>query len=153
MWRDTDSLFLSGGNNKKMRQFIDSCKKELCVEVEHQRIFKKFTNIKKKHYLGIDSATGEPIVKGMEGKKSDRPHWVTRVFEQFVQDFKDGGDPTININRAIGDLESRKVDPEDLKIFVTLSRDPAEYVSNTVQKRVGLSLGGKERRCHKLLQN
>ena len=33
----------------------------------------------------------------MEGKKSDRPQWVSRVFDQFVQDFRDGVDPTINI--------------------------------------------------------
>lgn len=29
----------------------------------------------------------------MEGKKSDRPQWVSRVFDQFVQDFRDGVDP------------------------------------------------------------
>jgi hypothetical protein len=33
----------------------------------------------------------------MEGKKSDRPQCVSSVFDQFVQDFRDGVDPTINI--------------------------------------------------------
>jgi DNA polymerase elongation subunit (family B) len=80
----------------------------------------------------------------MEGKKSDRPRWITRVFEQFVQDFKDAADPTSNIKRAVNDLESRRVDTEDLKIFVTLSKDPTEYAGNTVQKRVGLKLGAKK---------
>jgi DNA polymerase, archaea type len=141
---DTDSLFLSGASNESLQQFLKKCQRELAVEVDHQRTFSKFLNIKKKHYIGIDSVTGDPIVKGMEGKKSDRPRWVTRVFEQFVQDFRDGIDPRINIRRAIHELESRRVNPEDLKIFVTLSKDSAEYVSNTVQKRIGLHLGAKK---------
>jgi hypothetical protein len=41
-------------------------------------------------------------------------------------------------------LESRRVDPEDLKIYVTLSKEPAEYVANTVQRRVGLHLGARK---------
>jgi hypothetical protein len=94
--------------------------------------------------MGIDSVTGEVIVKGMEGEKSDKPSWVSHVFEQFVQDFKDGVDPRINIKRAIGVLESRRVDLEDLKINVSLSKDPAEYATNTVQKRVGLCFGAKK---------
>jgi DNA polymerase elongation subunit (family B) len=141
---DTDSLFISGASNASLQQFLNKSQQELAIEVEHQRTFSKFLNIKKKHYIGIDSATEEPIVKGMEGKKSDRPRWVTQIFDRFVQDFKDGKDPTINIRRAINDLESRRVNPEDLKIFVTLSKDPTEYVNNTVQKRVGLHSGARK---------
>jgi hypothetical protein len=37
------------------------------------------------------------------------------------------------------------VDPEDLKIYVSLSEDPAEYTTNTIQKRVGLYLGAEKR--------
>ncbi|MEP0826091.1 MAG: hypothetical protein HRF40_11455 [Nitrososphaera sp.] len=141
---DTDSLFLSAGSDESLQRFIDRCQQELGVEVEHQRTFRKFLNIKKKHYIGIDSSTGQPVVKGMEGKKSDRPRWVTRTFDQLVQDFRDGVDPTINIKRAIDDLESRRVAPDDLKICVTLSKDPAEYATNTIQKRVGLHVGAKK---------
>jgi DNA polymerase, archaea type len=144
---DTDSLFLvdGGRSNESLQDFINHCQQERGIEVEHQRTFSKFMSIKKKHYIGIDGVTGEAVVKGMEGKKSDRPRWVTRVFDQFVQDFKDCVvDPTTNIKKAIGDLESRRIDPEDLKIFVTLSKDPDEYVANTVQKRVGLYVGAKK---------
>jgi len=142
---DTDSLFLSGGSDESLQDFINHCQRERGIEVEHQRTFSKFMSIKKKHYIGIDSVTGEAVVKGMEGKKSDRPRWVSRAFDQFVQDFKEGTpDPTINIKKAISDLESRNVDPEDLKIYVTLSKDPAEYAANTMQKRVGLHLGAKK---------
>ena len=147
--RDTDSLFLLSkkeqSGNERLQDFINHCQRERSIKVEHQRTFNKFLSIKKKHYIGIDSLTGEAVVKGMEGKKSDRPKWVSRVFDQFVQDFKDGiPDPTINIKKAVSDLESGNVNAEDLKIHVRLSKDPAEYPNNTAQKKVGLCLGAKK---------
>jgi DNA polymerase, archaea type len=145
---DTDSLFLSdrrGEDNKNLLEFINQCHEERGIEVEHQRTFSKFLSIKKKHYIGIDSGAGQSIVKGMEGKKSDRPKWVGRVFDRFVQDFKDGIlDPTINVKKAISDLESGRVDAEDLKIYIRLSKEPAEYPNNSIQKRVALYLGAKK---------
>jgi DNA polymerase, archaea type len=144
---DTDSLFIldKERGNENLQNFINHCHQGRSIEVEHQRTFSKFLSIKKKHYIGIDSITGEAIVKGMEGKKSDRPRWVTRIFDQFVQDFKDGiVDPTINIKKAISDLESGRVDSEDLKIHVRLSKEPSEYPNNSIQKRVGLHLGSKK---------
>jgi DNA polymerase elongation subunit (family B) len=76
----------------------------LGVEVEHQRTFSKLLNIKKKHYIGIDGTTREPIVKGIEGKKSDRPQWVSRVFDQFVrQQFKKAIKSDALLSKHFGD--------------------------------------------------
>lgn len=47
-------------------------------------------------------------------------------------------------NYVAFDLESGRINPEDLKIYISLSKDPAEYPANTVQKRVGLYLGAKK---------
>jgi hypothetical protein len=89
------------------------------------------------------SETKQEVGKGMEGKKSDRPRWVSRVFDQFVRDFRDGVDPTINMKHAVDDLESRRVDPNDLKIFVILSKDPACYQGNHPNKIIVMQLGKK----------
>lgn len=32
-------------------------------------------------------------VVGMEGKKKDRPAWIDKVFDQFLEDFKTDTDP------------------------------------------------------------
>jgi len=145
---DTDSLLLlgkEGEGDERLQDFVNHCQRERSIEVEHQRTFSKFLSIKKKHYIGIDSVTGGAVVKGMEGKKSDRPKWVSRVFDQFVQDFKGGTvNPTINIKKATNDLESGRINPEDLRIYISLSKDPTEYAANNLQKRVGLYLGAKK---------
>ena len=63
---------------------------------------------------------GEAVVKGMEGRKSDRPMWVIHVIDQFVQDFLEGIiDPTINIKKAINDSESGRIHPEEELVGVT----------------------------------
>ena len=51
----------------------------------------------------------------MEGKKNDRPLWINKVFDQFLEDFKVGIDPTVNLRAAIRDLEQGRTDPELLK--------------------------------------
>lgn len=48
----------------------------------------------------------------MEGKKSDRPQWVSRVFDQFVQDFRDDVDLTINI--LLLQLRSEHIDKKTI---------------------------------------
>ena len=43
--------------------------------------------LSKKHYIGIQ-ADGKVIIKGMEGKKRDRPPFFNQVLSQLVDDYK-----------------------------------------------------------------
>lgn len=52
----------------------------------------------------------------MEGKKSDRPIWINKVFDQFLKDFKEDRDATVNLKAAINDLDQGRIDPELLKL-------------------------------------
>jgi len=79
----------------------------------------------------------------MEGKKNDRPLWVNRVFDQFLEDFKADIDPTVNLRAAINDLEQGRIDPELLKIRVKLAKDPADYAVNNPNKKIGMLLRAK----------
>ena len=142
---DTDSLFLDGGNDSSgnlMQHFISECKEKVGVDVEHSITFVKAAIIKKKHYFGLTDR-GEIKVVGMEGKKNDRPTWINKVFEQFLEDFKEDRDPTINLRAAINDLESGKIGPELLKVRVKLAKDPADYAVNNPNKKIGMLLGAK----------
>jgi DNA polymerase I len=141
---DTDSLFLNGDDSDGSRiyHFIAECKERLGVDIEHSQTFAKAAIIKKKHYFGI-TTNGEIKVVGMEGKKNDRPLWINQVFDQFLEDFKADRDPTVNLRAAIDDLEKRRVDPELLKIRVKLAKDPADYVVNNPNKKIGILLGAK----------
>jgi hypothetical protein len=62
-------------------------KEKLGIDVEHSTTFVKALMIKKKHCFGL-TIDGEIKVVGMEGKKIDRPLWIDRMFDQFLEDFK-----------------------------------------------------------------
>jgi hypothetical protein len=59
------------------------------------------------------------------------------VFDQFLEDFKAGGDATVNLNAAVNDLEQRRIVSELLKIKAKLANDPAEYAVNNPNKKDG----------------
>jgi DNA polymerase I len=141
---DTDSLFLDGGNNNdgSIEHFISECRKRIGVDVEHSQTFVKAAIIKKKHYFGV-STNGKIKVIGMEGKKNDRPAWINKVFDQFLEDFKADRDPIVNLKAVINDLESENIDPELLKIKVKLAKNPADYAVNNPNKKIGMLLGAK----------
>jgi DNA polymerase elongation subunit (family B) len=139
---DTDSLFLTGGNEDALNDLIILCKEKIGVDVEHGETFAKALIIKKKHYIGV-TTDGKVKAVGMEGKKNDRPAWINRAFEQFLEDFKAGIDPTIKIRAAINDLENKRVDSELLKIRVQLTRNPEDYAVNNPNKKIGTLLGAR----------
>jgi DNA polymerase I len=139
---DTDSLFLVEGNEDSVMNLIWLCKEKIGVDVEHGETFTKAVIIKKKHYFGV-TADGKVKAVGMEGKKNDRPAWVNMAFEEFLEDFKAGIDPSVKIKAAITDLENRRVDPELLKIKVQLAKDPEDYAVNNPNKKIGMLLDAK----------
>ena len=47
--------------------------------------------LSKKNYTGIQ-ADGKIIVKGMEGKKRDRPLFFNQVFHQLIDDYRNNID-------------------------------------------------------------
>lgn len=140
---DTDSLFLQGASDANdIPRFIAECKEKIRMDVEHGQTFAKAVIVKKKHYFGV-TTSGEIKVTGMEGKKNDRPLWINKVFDQFLEDFKADRDPTLNLQAAINDLEEGRVDPELLKINIRLAKDPADYAVYNPNKKIGILLGAK----------
>jgi DNA polymerase elongation subunit (family B) len=112
------------------------------VNVEHSQTFVKAVIIKKKRYFGT-TTNGDIKAVGMEGKKNDRPVWINRVFDQFLENFKANRDPIVNLRSAVNDLEQGRVDPELLKIMVKLAKDPVDYAVNNPNKKIGMLLGAK----------
>jgi hypothetical protein len=45
-----------------------------------------------------------------EGKKNDRPAWFNQVFNQFLDNFKAGVAPTINLKADIKDLGQGRIE-------------------------------------------
>jgi DNA polymerase elongation subunit (family B) len=84
IYGDTDSIFVSGTSNEEhnhnlpVAAFTAACKHTLGVDVDHQNTFVRSMLLSKKHYIGIQS-NDKVIVKGMEGKKRDRPPFFNQL--------------------------------------------------------------------------
>ena len=82
----------------------------------------------------------------MEGKKNDRPKWINDVFAEFLKMVLLNNDiyhAVDYLRKCVRELEEQKVDPHKLKIWIELSRDPADYKVSNMQKKIGLQLGAK----------
>ena len=142
VYGDTDSIFVSGINNKEQNHhlanvFTATCKRNLGIDVDHQNTFVKCILLRKKHYIGILS-DGKVIIKGMEGKKRDRPPFFNQVFSQLVDDYKNNKpDFTLNILKSFKQLEAAEVDPSLLAYSIILGKDPDSYQKYTPQHKIG----------------
>ncbi|MGB6530525.1 MAG: DNA polymerase domain-containing protein [Candidatus Nitrosopolaris sp.] len=144
IYGDTDSIFVSGICEEHRHELVDSfivtCKQTLGVEVDHQNTFVKCILISKKHYVGIQP-DGHVVIKGMEGKKRDRPPFFNQVFSQLIEDYRNNiPDLSLNILKAFKQLEAAEVDPSLLAYSVVLNKDPDLYQSYTPQHKIGTAM-------------
>ena len=117
--------------------FIAACKQNLGVEVDHQNTFTRSIIISKKRYVGVQP-DGNVVIKGMEGKKKDRPPFFNQVFSQLIEDYRNNKDDlNVNVLKAFKQLEAAEVDPSLLAYSVVLSKDPDQYQSYTPQHKIG----------------
>ena len=143
LYGDTDSLFAGSiGCIDNINKFISECKLNLEISVEHERTFAKLLLTGKKHYIGIFSDDNlDPVIKGMEGMKSDRPEFIHKVFKQLVLDIKYERSPIPNLKRALDDLNHKNVPEQELAISISLRKNPEEYEHTCKQTILGRKQG------------
>lgn len=110
------------------------------VTVNHEKTFRKLILVGKKHYIGIPYDDDKPVIKGMEGIKSDRPEFIQTSFREMVKDIQEDKNPIPKLKQALEELDRRQVPKERLAISLTLSRNPWDYVNDCLQKRLGTKL-------------
>jgi DNA polymerase I len=147
VYGDTDSIFVSRrinsqhDHNLPVAAFTAACKQNLGVDVDHQNTFVRSILFSKKHYIGIQT-DGKVIIKGMEGKKRDRPPFFNQVFNQLIDDYKNNNKSGLifNVLKAFKQLESAEVDPSLLAYSIILNKDPDNYQPYRPQHKIGKSL-------------
>ena len=128
-----------------MSRLISESKEKIGIDLEVSATFVKAIITKKKHYFGVTDK-GDIIVRGMEGKKNDRPRWVNDIFSEFLRMVlfnNDAASAVEYLEGSVRNLEEAKADPDTLKICLELSKDPDDYKVNNIQKKIGLQLGGE----------
>jgi DNA polymerase elongation subunit (family B) len=141
IYGDTDSLFIDSEIDlENAKLFIETCKRELNVNMELDKIYKKFLISGAKNYVGITKDSNKIVIKGLAGKKSDRCLWVRNCFKQMIEDYKNGVNPCINLRNQIDLLRSNNLGPleSQLMIFKQLNKSVDAYKINVVQKILGL---------------
>jgi DNA polymerase I len=141
LYGDTDSLFVNNiDNNIDISRFINICNSRLNVTVNHEKTFRKLILVSKKHYIGIPYGEDKPVIKGMEGIKSDRPEFIQTAFREMVKDIQEDESPIPILKQELNELDKRQVPKERLAISLTLSKNPLEYKNDCLQKRLGTQL-------------
>jgi DNA polymerase elongation subunit (family B) len=126
----------------EVNKFVAECRSKLGVSVGAENTFNKLILVGKKHYVGILSDPKKvPIIKGMEGIKSDRPEFIHVIFRQLVDDIQNDINPIHKLRRLLRQLDNRQVPPEQLAIPLVLRKNPEEYVQVCKQSRLGTKLG------------
>ena len=122
---DTDSLFLldirrdNNHDNQTLTRLISESKEKIGIDLEVSTTFVKVIITKKKHYSGVTDK-GDISVKGMEGKKNDRPKWINEVFAEFIRIILLNEDisPAVEyLRNSVRDLEEDRVDQNMLKVW------------------------------------
>ena len=139
IYGDTDSIFVVSNikESNSIRCFIATCKQILDIDVEHQNTFVRSILLGKKHYIGIQP-NGNIIIRGMEGKKRDKPKFFNQVFSQLIEDYKNNSkDLVTNVFKAFQQIEIAEVDPTLLAYSSILGKNPDEYQPYTPQYKIG----------------
>jgi DNA polymerase, archaea type len=144
VYGDTDSIFIIGTESKVKVFESEWAGSHPDITIERKgTCYSKMLLGPKKHYIliPVDYPSSPAIVKGFEAKKSDRFEYTRQTFADFVDDYANGIDPTIRLNKRRLQLERGQVHAELLSITIILQKNPEGYSKGTVQYIFGTKLG------------
>ena len=137
VYGDTDSIFLSNPDSKRVEQLMQWARETLGVdlEIDKQYRYVVFSDLKK-NYLGV-LADGTVDVKGLTGKKSHTPPFIRKAFYDILvilgkvnseKDFESARESIKNvIVENAKNLEARKIPLDDLTFNVTINKSLGTY--------------------------
>jgi DNA polymerase elongation subunit (family B) len=145
----TDSIFIrhSSKTNEHIASFIQDCKNELGIDIEHKNRF-AFTIIfaqKNRYIAWTGKLQDRPILKNLDGMNRRYPKWMKRQIEKIVTHIITNPDVDAIpiINQAFEELDYGRFDPKDMQFTTQLYKHPNQYPEDrNVRVRIlGLELG------------
>ena len=149
----TDSIFIrhdsqSNTNpDKKIVSFIQDCKQELSIDIEHKNraIFTIIFSQKNRYISWTGRLQDRPILKNLDGMSRRYPKWIKRQIQKISTHIITNPDVDVIpiINRAFEELEYGRFDPKDMQFTTQLDKHPNQYLEDrNVRVRIlGLELG------------
>ncbi len=150
LYGDTDSIFVHKPTQEDIKKLEEWSLNTFQIELGTDYAFRYCgLSDRKKNYFGI-TKLGNPIVKGLMGKKKNTPTIVKRAFNEILNiltSVKNEKELAIAkkksikvVRRTIKQVEKRSFDLEDLTISVTLSKKLNEYDSWTQPLQAAVQL-------------
>ena len=134
---DTDSIFLDNPPEEVVKEFTQSIRNRVGLELAFDRVYSVCVlSSAKKAYFGI-LPNGEPEIKGLSIAKSNSPKFFQRTFQNCLVKLSEGRrSPSdfqlakqqlpVVVREAIRELRERRVDLAGLEYRVELREDPQE---------------------------
>lgn len=152
IYGDTDSLFLKNPSSINVEKISTWAKTNLGVDLEIDKTYRYvvFSDLKK-NYLGV-LQDGTVDVKGLTGKKSHTPPFIRKAFYKILDILREVGSENEfenakeKIKKIIKEyatnLETGKINPQDLSFNVMVNKSPDRYGEKTNNSKVR-SIDGK----------
>jgi hypothetical protein len=109
-----------------------------------KKVWSKMLITKKKHYIYWELGNEDnAIIKGMEGAKNNMPRLTNIIFDQFVKNIGADRDFITDLKRAWTEEYPycKKHRPDLLQIELRIDKNPTEYASDTLVKRLAIHRG------------
>jgi DNA polymerase I len=143
IYGDTDSLFISGASKNDIDKVIDWAEDTLNIELDLDKVYKYVAFSKrKKNYLGV-LPSGNFILKGFTGKKSNTPDFIKDAFYKVVEILSKVNSPSEfeaareevkkYLKGIIDDLRKKRIIMDRLSFNVMIGKDLYQYVDITPQ--------------------
>jgi DNA polymerase I len=143
IYGDTDSLFISGASKSDIDKVIEWAEDTLSIELDLDKVYKYVAFSKrKKNYLGV-LPSGNFILKGFTGKKSNTPDFIKDAFYKVVEILSKVNSPSEfeaareevkkYLKSIIDDLRKKRIIIDRLSFNVMIGKDLYQYVDTTPQ--------------------
>jgi len=140
---DTDSIFLDNPQQAHVEWLTKTVKEKLKLDLSIDKQYSLCVlPAAKKAYFGI-LPDGEPDIKGLTAIKSNSPNFIQNVFQNCVKELSHVGTSEeyelakkriVRVaQKAIDELEKRRVQLEDLVYSIKLYFDPKERMETDVK--------------------
>ena len=153
LYGDTDSIFVLKPTDEQIKYLIEFCHTNFSIDLEVDKEYKYLVlSSRKKNYFGVKT-DGNLDIKGLQGKKSNTPPFVKRLFYDVLEKLKpienrsqfDEAKLEVSylIQMVIDNFE--KIPLEELAFKIMINKEPSEYKVKPQVVKAGEQLGKVEK--------
>lgn len=137
----TDSIFIRNVKTvQSIQSFITECHQKFGITLEHKNRFKSMVIFDKQNSFIAWTGRSEdkPILKNLNGMSGRYPNWIKDKIDTIASHIITNPytDIISLMKQAFSELESGRVNTEDLMYTAKLSKEPSEYVNKNDRGKV-----------------